>query len=100
MSTKKPTTDELISALDVLERAGMRNTRAYDDIVRKLPKNKQPAPYTTMEAHLVLVGVEDIYDVEDSAFEKITNAIKDAWVPVQVKAGNKTYTVEFSALDG
>ncbi len=96
---KKPTNDELLTALRVLEEIGDRGNYVYERIAKQLPKSMQPPVATEASLIVNIVGVDDIYDLSDAAAEKISTAVKEAWKPVSIKVGTKTISVELATAN-
>ena len=97
--TKKPTDDEILAALKVLEELGSREDYSYQKLAQSLPKAKRPPTSNPVTANLSLIGNEDIYDLPNATMDKIEAAVKNVWKPVNVKIGTKTYTIEFNEIE-
>ena len=97
--SKKPTDDEILAALRVLEECGSRDDYAYQKLTQKLPKAKRPPTSNPIMANLSLIGNEDIYDLPNATMDKIEAAVKNVWKPVNIKIGAKTYTIEFNEIE-
>lgn len=96
---KKPTDDEILAALKVLEELGSREDYSYQKLAQSLPKAKRPPTSNPISANLSLIGNEDIYDLSNETMNKIEAAVKNVWKPVNVKIGAKTYTVQFNEIE-
>lgn len=96
MAAKKPTNEQLLTALRVLEEIGDRGSYAYERISTQLPKNLRPPVSTETNLMVNIIGVDDIYELSDSAAEKLTAAMKESWKPVSIKVGTKTISVELA----
>ena len=96
---KKPTDDEILAALKVLEELGSREDYAYQKLAQSLPKAKRPPTSNPITANLSLIGNEDIYDLPNATMDKIEAAVKNVWKPVTAKIGAKTYVIEFNEIE-
>lgn len=96
---KKPTDDEILAALRVLEELGSRGDYAYEKLAQQLPKNKRPPSSQPITGNLTFIGHDGVWDLPESALDKIEAAVKAAWKPVTAKIGAKTYTVEFNDME-
>jgi hypothetical protein len=96
---KKPTDDEILAALRVLEECGSRGDYAYEKLISQLPKNKRPPASTPLRADLLIVGTGDPYGMSEATMDKIEAAVKVAWKPVTVKIGTKMYAIEFNGIE-
>lgn len=98
--TKKPTDDQILSAMKVLEDLGDRDSYSYEKLVAQLPRGKRPPAQSFANASALIIGVDDLYSMPDATFNKIEEAVRKAWTPVNVKIGARTYIVEFRKLEG
>lgn len=96
---KKPSDDEILAALRVLEELGSRHDYAYEKLVGQLPKSKRPPSSQPVTGNLLFIGNDGLWDLPEAALDKVEAAVKAAWKPVSVKIGAKTYTVEFSDIE-
>lgn len=96
---KKPTDDQILAAMKVLEDLGDRDSYSYEKLVAQLPKGKRPPAHAFVNSSALIIGVDDLYSLPDATFNKIEDAVKKAWTPVSVKIGAKTYIVEFKELE-
>jgi hypothetical protein len=87
----KPTTEEVKTALAVLEAAKVGTTWVYEEVVRMLPLEERPPSVDVGSVEVTIAGPDATWTKAQTV--AVNRAIRAAWPELKVTAGKAEFTI-------